>query len=147
MSVFSTQGTVNTSLNYYWMAIPDLIVSISYVMLYIGSVEYFSSQVPYFMKDLTVGVAYSSLFLSGAVWLVLSIPFKSHNLSYNWGASCGFWYGLLLMIAEATMCVILIVLTKWYKKRKRQDVLPNEHVYAERYYSVSHDIIVNKVPV
>ena len=129
------QGTLKTSLNHYWMAIPDFIVSISYMMLYIGAVEYFSAQVPYFMKDLTVGVTYSSLFLSGAVWLLLSIPFKTHNLSYNWGANCGFWYGLLLTVVEATICVILIILTRWYKKRKRQDILPNEHIFAERYYS------------
>jgi peptide/histidine transporter 3/4 len=129
------QETLKTSLNYYWMAIPDFIVSISYAMLYIGSVEYFSAQVPYFMKSLTVGITYSSLFLSGTVWLVLSIPFKTHNLSYNWGANCGFWYGLLLTIVEATICTILIILTKWYKKRRRQDVLPNEHIFAERYYS------------
>ena len=129
------QATPKTSLNYYWMAIPDFIVSISYAMLYIGSVEYFSAQVPYFMKSLTVGITYSSIFLSGTVWLVLSIPFKTHNLSYNWGANCGFWYGLLLTIVEATMCTILIILTKWYKKRRRQDVLPSEHIFAERYYS------------
>ena len=123
------------SLNYYWMAIPDIIISVSYAMLYIGSVEYFSAQVPYFMKSLTVGITYSSFFLSGTVWLVLSIPFKTDSLSYKWGANCGFWYGLLLTIVEATICTILIVLIKWYKKRRRQDVLPNEHIFAERYYS------------
>ena len=111
------------------MAIPDFIVSISYTMLYIGAVEFFLAQTPYFMKDLTVGVTYSSLYLTGVVWLVLSIPFRSL------GANCGVWYGLLLTVVEATICVILIILTRWYKKRRRQDVLPNEHIYAERYYS------------
>ena len=42
------QETFKMSLNYYWMAIPDFIISVSYAMLYIGSVEYFSAQVPYF---------------------------------------------------------------------------------------------------
>ena len=135
--LFSSQQleTLKISLNYYWMAIPDFIISVSYAMLYIGSVEYFSAQVPYFMKSLTVGITYSSVFLSGTVWLVLSIPFNTDSLSYKWGANCGFWYGLLLTIVEATICTILIILTKWYKKRRRQDVLPNEHIFAERYYS------------
>ena len=41
-------------------------------------------QVPYFMKSLTVGITFSSFFLSGTVWLVLSIPFKTDSLSYKW---------------------------------------------------------------
>jgi hypothetical protein len=28
-----------------------------------------------------------------------------------------------------------IVVKRWYKKRKREDVLPNEQIFAERYYS------------
>ena len=127
--LYAPKGTLKSSFSLYWMALPDFIVSISYAMLYMGAVEFFSAQVPYFMKDLTVGVTYSSLYLTGVAWLVLSIPFSSL------GASCGVWYGLLLTVVEATICVILTILTRWYKKRRRQDVLPNEHIYAERYYS------------
>ena len=134
---YAHQGTLSSSFDYHWMAIPDFIVSISYIMLYTGAVEYFSAQVPYFMKGLTVGVTFSSVYLSGAVLLILSIPFTNRALSYTPGpvTSCGFWYGLLLTIVETTICIILIILTRWYKKRRRQDVLPNEHIFAERYYS------------
>ena len=132
---YAHQGTLSSSFDYHWMAIPDFIVSISYMILYTGAVEYFSAHVFYFMKGLTVGVTYSSVFLSGAVWLILSIPFTNRALSYIPVTSCGFWYGLLLTIVETTICIILIILTKWYKKKRRQDVLPNEHIFAERYYS------------
>ena len=134
---YAHQGTLSSSFDYHWMAIPDFIVSISNMMLYIGAVEYFSAQVPYFMKGLTVGVTFSSVFLSGAVLLILSIPFTTKALSYTPGpvTSCGFWYGLLLTVVETIVCIILIILTRWYKKRRRQDVLPNEHIFAERYYS------------
>ena len=133
---YTFQGTLNTHFDYHWMAIPDFIVSISAMILYTGAVQFFSAQVPYFMKGLAVGVTYSSLFLSGALWFVLSIPFNNQKFSNTWGDGCGFWYYMLLLtIAETIMCVILIILTRWYKKRRRQDVLPNEHIFAERYYS------------
>ena len=133
---YAHQGTLSSSFDYHWMAILDFIVSISYMMLYTGAVEYFSAQVPYFMKGLTVGVTYSSVFLSGAVWLILSIPFTNRALSYIPVTSCGFWYGLLLIIVETTICIILIILTKWYKKRRRQDVLPmNTSLLRGIYYS------------
>ena len=42
---------------------------------------------------------------------------------------------LLLTIVDLGIFLILVILTRWYKKRQRQDVLPNEHFFAERYYS------------
>ena len=129
---YAHQGTLSTSFDYHWIIIPDFIQSISLLMLYTGVVEYFTAQVPYFMKGLTVGITYFSILLSGAIWF---IPFYDQNLSYTWGKSCGMWYALLLSVLEMSICVILIILTRWHKKRRRQDVLPNEHIFAERYYS------------
>ena len=76
------------------------------------------------------------ILLSAASGLPLQMLF-SHKLSI-WGTgiiSCGFWYGLLIVIVELSICAALLLLTRWYKKRKREDVLPNEHIFAERYYS------------
>ena len=131
----ASQGTLSNIFDHRWMAIPDFIASLSSMMCLIGAVEYFSAQVPYFMKGLAVGVTYSSLLLSGAILFVSSIPLSNQRLSNTWGASCGFWYALMLIVVEIGMCAILMVLMRWYKKRRRQDILPNEHIFAERYYS------------
>ena len=136
---YANQGTLSTSFNYHWMAIPDFIVSISLMMFYIGAMEYISAQVPYFMKGLAFGTAYSSLLLSGTVWFILIIPLNKKmlyaSLTNIWGESCGFWYTLTLTTTCASMCVIMVIFTRCYKKRQRQDVLPNEHIFAERFYS------------
>ena len=132
----TTHGSLSKSFDFRWMAIPDFLQSISLMMIYLGSFEFLSAQVPYFMKGLMVGIGLSSAFFSGAVWFVVSIPFNRKLSIWSRGAtSCGFWYTLLLVIAQICCCVILIILTRRYKKRKRQDVLPNEHIFAERYYS------------
>ena len=69
--------------------------------------------------------------------MAINIPFM-HNLSI-WGKgiiSCGFWYGLTLLAIEGTAGIVLHLILKTYKRRKREDVLPNEHIFAERYYEV-----------
>ena len=124
-------GILSDTFDYYWMVVPDFISSFSIMICLIGSMEYISAQVPYFMKGLAVGITYSSFLLSGAILFVLSIPLGNNNL----GASCGFWYIFLLIVMEIGMCVVLMALMKCYKKRTRQDVLPNEHIFAERHYS------------
>jgi peptide/histidine transporter 3/4 len=131
----STAQTV--TFNQYWIVIPDFLQALSTTMLQIGAVEFLSAQVPHFMKGLMIGMTCCFLFISSAIWFVLSIPFTKNKLAI-WGSgtiSCGFWFSLIVAVTLIVLCPILAMLTKWYKKRRRQDVLPNEHIFAERYYS------------
>jgi peptide/histidine transporter 3/4 len=133
---YASHGSLSDSFDFRWMMIPDFLESISLTMIYIGTFEFLAAQVPYFMKGLMVGLALCSLFFSGTVWFMLSIPFTKRLSIWGTGTiSCGFWYMLLLIVTQICCCIILIILTRWYKKRKRQDVLPSEHIFAERYYS------------
>ena len=132
----ASHGSLSKSFDFRWMMIPDFLESVSLTMIYIGTFEFLSAQVPYFMKGLMVGVILCSLFFSATVWFTLSIPFTKRLPTWGTGTiSCGFWYTFLLITTQICCFVILIMLTRWYKKRKRQDVLPNEHIFAERYYS------------
>ena len=83
-----------------------------------------------------IGMTYCSFYLSSALWPAVSLPFVyTHSI---WGTgilSCGFWYLLLFTTVDVGILLILAIFTRWYKKRRRQDVLPNEHFFAERYYS------------
>ena len=127
----------NIMFSHYWIAIPDFLETISVIMLQVGAAEFLSAQVPHFMKGLMIGMTYCSLFVSSAIWFLLSIPFTKKK--FGWDArtiSCGFWLSLILAVTQICICPFLIILTRWYKKRRRQDVLPNEHIFAERYYSM-----------
>ena len=133
---WSTEGVLNKSFNSKWITVPDFLLLISLTMLYMGVVEFISAQVPFFMKGLMIGMTYCSFFLSGALWLVVSLPFiYIHSIWGTGTLSCGFWYMLLLIIVDLCIFLILATLSRWYKKRQRQDVLPNEHFFTEKYYS------------
>ena len=128
-------GTLSNSMDYWWMAVPLLLHSVSIVAFTIGGVKLIASQAPHSMRGLIMGIAYCIFALSRAIGIGISMPF-SRQLSI-WGTgiiSCGLWYALLLLVVEVLVGFMLIAMQRWYKKRKREDVLPNEHIFAERYY-------------
>ena len=62
---------------------------------------------------------------------------SSSELSIYWNA---IYLGqrshtLLLGVAATAVGISLGVMMRLYMRRKREDVLPNEHIFAERYYS------------
>ena len=134
-----SDGARSLSLDYRWMAIPDFLYSLSIALLGIGGSEFFAAQSPYSMRGLIAGCGYGMLCLSAALTIVISIPFTKRLSIWGSGVtSCEFWYTLLLLIIEILACIMLVVTLKLYKKRKREDVLPNEHIFAERYYAKDH---------
>ena len=50
-------------------------------------------------------------------------------------ASCGFWNVFLLAIVQIGIFLISTLVLVCYKKRKREDVLPNDHIFAEEAFS------------
>ena len=128
-------GTLSLSMDFRWMIIPQVLCSLSASVIGIKICVFISSQVPYSMRGLVMGTCCCLLVLCGALGVSISVPFTS-QLSI-WGSgiiSCGFWYALLLLVIGVLAGFMHIAMQRWYKKRKREDVLPNEHIFAERYY-------------
>ena len=123
--------------DYRYYAIPEFIFAISYVMILVGTIEFFCSQVPYSMKGVTVGLFYASYVLNFA--LDKGILQIFHTTSSRWSTetmfSCGFWYLQIKTILTLVIVLAIVSLLIVYKKRKRDDVLPNEQIFAERYYT------------
>ena len=101
-----------------------------------ASLESIIAQVPYAMKRIILGVAFCSFVLSQGLNSVMIIPLQHQTSIWDTGIiSCGFWYALLHIIFCTISCFATAISAKYYAKRKREDVLPYEHIFAERYYS------------
>ena len=128
-------GTLILSFDYRWMALPKFINSMSIIVFGIGGVEFIIAQTPYSMRGLISGVTYGSVAVFTLIGFGISYPFTMSLSIWNTGLiSCGFWYLLLSTLYLIVNCFVLCVFKKLYKNRKREDVLPNEHIFAERYY-------------
>ena len=83
-----------------------------------------------------IGVGYGSMFLFTMIGYGIYWPFTWHSSTWGTGIiSCEFWYLLSVLVVLIIVSGILLAVGRWYKNRKRQDVLPNEHIFAERYYA------------
>ena len=122
-------------MDFRWMAVPQCLYSLSISVMLIRGGVFISSQVPYSMRGLIVGTGLSLLALYTALGVGISIPFSTQLSIWGTGIiSYGFWYAILLLVIEVMVGILFTGILRWYKKSKREDVLPNEHIFAERYY-------------
>ena len=105
-------------------------------MLAVGSAEFICAQTPYSMRGLMFGSAYGGFAVYAVVAYGLNQPFITQPSRWEKGKSisCGFCFLILNLVALVINAVLLCVLGILYKKRKREDVLPNEQIFAERMY-------------
>ena len=135
LCVFDNDSTITYDFRFY--AIPDVISSASFIMIVVGAIEFLCAQIPYSMKGVIVGLFYGLFVVffpfGQGIILIFKATFSSWSADTLFG--CEFWYLqtklILIMIPGLTILLLSII----YKKRKREDVLPNEHIFAERYYS------------
>ena len=137
--IFSEEeGALSSSFDIKWIVLPNIPNAISIVTLGIGIIEFICAQTPYSMKGFMVGTVYSSMVIIAFIGYGITVPFTRHMITWSTGViSCGFWYLLIVIIVLIFNSILLLILGKLYKNRKREDVLPNEQIFAERYYSQS----------
>ena len=131
-------GFLSDYIDYRWTILSKIIYATSDLMIFIGSLEFLCAQVPYSMKGLAVGIVYTFLAIYISAFSAIQQIFEKPSLTWGTGViSCGFWYLVTTISLLAITIIILFIAMKFYKKRKREDVLPNEQIFAERYYSSS----------
>ena len=133
---YERRGLLSQSFSDQWLVIPKYIHYTSLSISLIGVIEFICSQVPYSMKGVLIGAQYTLTLIFSIPTIATVVLFKQKLSIWGKGIiSCEFWYALLTIIANLFVFFTLMWLVKRYKMRKREDLLPNEHYFAERYYS------------
>ena len=134
-------GFLQTRLDNRWNILSGFLSNMGDAMYLISFLEYLCAQVPYSMKGIVAGLFFVSVGLFVPIFSSVHFVFESTHIT-NWGTgviSCGFWYFVTkICLLLATIIIFIIYILKCYKRRKREDVLPNEHIFAERYYSYKY---------
>ena len=134
--VLYVEQTLAQTFIYKWIVIPDIFFVLSITLMIIGGLEFISAQVPYSMRGVIHGIAICSVIATPVLNIAIIIPFRQKESIWGTGViSCGFWYALMHIVLCTIGCIMNVIIKVRYKQRKREDVLPNEHIYAERYYS------------
>ena len=130
------QGILNSNFDTKWITVAQLLETSSQVVLCVSTLELLVSQTPYSMRGLMFGIGYGGIILftylgNLTFWLVT----QQSSIWATVVISCEFWYLFSLLLGLIIFSGLLLAVGRWYKNRKREDVLPNEHIFAERYYS------------
>ena len=120
-----------------WKFLSGFLRNIGHAVYLISFLEYLCAQVPYSMKGIVAGLFFVCIGLFLPIFSSVYFVFKTTHFTWGTGVfSCGFWYFVTkVCLLLATMIIFIIYILKCHKKRKREDVLPNEHIFAEQYYS------------
>ena len=132
----SATGVFKDVMDYRWFSILEILDCLSFIFIIFGTVEFFCAQIPYSMKGIFMGVLVSILCIFFAIGVSIFIPFTLDLPIWDKSSlGCGFWCFFTDALIISIGLLLTAAIIKWYKKRKREDVLPNEHIFAERYYS------------
>ena len=124
------------AVDFKWFAIPELLFVISDIFFTVGVVEFYCAQFPYSMKGLLIGCFYGFTGVFVLFNYGVSLFFKKSDYWQTQTIfSCGFWYLQTYSVVMVIIMFLSLFLFNHFKRRKRQDVLPNEHIFAEKYYS------------
>ena len=120
----------------YWLILPKILHGIATYIMLTSSLEFITSQAPYSMRGLLLGIGILLYGLSAALstlcYLLVKISRKYYTVSN--GSNCELWlYGCILFLTIVLLCTGFIF-NKWYTLRRRDEDLPNEQKFAVDYY-------------
>ncbi len=124
-------------LDFKWIAVTKVFDGLSVYCLLTSTVEFICAQSPYSMKGVLGGMVYSLCSLSILLSTLVLLPFKSvfdkeqfGNLKFG----CGMWYFLSVSVITLLFISLAIIVTKCYTRRRRDENIHNEQMFAVNYY-------------
>ena len=118
--IFSNEtGMFKGILDYRWFSLLEAMECFFTIFVFIGTVEFFCSQVPYSMKGIFMGIFISIFCVFLILGVVAFIPFVLNLPILSSGIlSCGFWCFLSEAIMISIGLLLSMAVVKWYKKRR-----------------------------
>ena len=123
-----------------WMITPSALYNIGYLLAAGSLIEFIIAQTPHQIKGLMCGFAIMSciLFTSIGQGLFQAVVTISSNSTLDtW-----FYGNVAVSVTIFLGLVVFALVSKWYKLRKRDDIVPF-HMLAEQYYEKDHLLYKN----
>ncbi len=110
------------TISYYWMAIPNFLVSAVQMFVLTSSTEFISAQSPYSLKGFIFGMLYGFIGVSATVGYCISLVLKLITEKWPYKPyGCTFWYLVLTLLVFLVLFVVAGISFRCYKRRQRED--------------------------
>lgn len=121
-------------LPYAWLALPSILYTAGTCIVGVAMIEFMSSQCPYSMKGLMLGLFYLVVGISICIFYPLSLLFSSKALRAGFATlNCAFWYLLTCTVLALAIGVAFLAACFRYRNRQREDDLPTQQFLADIY--------------
>ena len=111
----------------------SILTSCGEMLVSVACLEFVCAQSPYSMKGLLLGTFYLSGGVSVGVISTIGFLIKKFNPNH-FGLNCNFWFLVTCSAFAVLLYIAFIAASIWYKRRQREDNLPSENYFAEKYY-------------
>ena len=122
------------SVGYVWLLVPNMMDGLALYVVVKAAIEFLCAQSPYPMKGLLIGITYAmsglSILLAGILKQPIRQLFKHSHSAY----SCGMWYFSSTLLLSIFSLAVIVVLIRWYSRRRRDENIHNEQIFAVDYY-------------
>ena len=117
-----------------WLTVPSILSSVGNCFIAVAIIEFISAQSPYSMKGLMFGLVYFTTTASFGLFYSFSVLFQDHASKLSSNLGCMFWFLLASTVLMAVLVLAFLIACCYFKNRQRDDILPNQHCFAESYY-------------
>ena len=136
-SMNMTCSSVNTtgpdSASSWWEVGPNVILAFSILIILYALFEFLISQSPHRVKGVVLCIMYACAGFLGLTSLGLSRLLQKLKIQLFPG--CGFYRYFIYSIIAAVLLIMLLIVSRWYKPRKRNDVVPYRMSAEEHFES------------
>jgi len=125
---------IHTHISHYWYILPHSMLGIGQFVVFASMFEFMCAQTPHSAKGILTGLAYGCVSIGSIVSLLIfyMLELSLKHWPQREQGRCVLW----ILLAGNTVFVSLLVLLYWvfwrYKKRSRDDMEINEHMFVSR---------------
>ena len=120
-----------------WTLIPEVIGAAGIVLIFFSFCEFLIAQSPWQVKGLLMCASITAFGIFTLVGLGLDVLLM--NVPIRLFPGCGFFYYGIYTLVMFTIFILFVVISKWYKLRKRDDIVPY-HMFAEECFEKNYKL-------
>ena len=112
----------------------NILVGLTYIILFISTIEFICAQAPYNMNGMLVGMSLTIICLFVTLGVLLPFTWSSKWFDILDTSTCGIWFYLTTLVLAVVSSALLGLVIRWYKARERDEIPSSQNLVEEVYH-------------
>ena len=112
----------------------NILVGLTYIILFKSTIEFICAQAPYNMNGMLVGMSLTIICLFVTLGVLLPFTWSSKWFDILDTSTCGIWFYLTTLVLAVVSSALLGLVIRWYKARERDEIPSSQNLVEEVYH-------------